>query len=373
MTTKRILDFLDRRQPDGPCLVVDLEVIRETYRTLQRALPQTGIQYAVKANPAPEILRLFVRLGASFDVGSVPEIRMVLAAGASAPSISYGNTIKKECDIAQAYRLGVRRFAADCRAEVEKIARAAPGSQVFCRLSPRRAGLPHKFGCDPGDAILVMRLARQLGLDPVGLCFHVESRQTNPAAWRCSLARAANVVQTLARDGILIRCLNLGGGFPARYLHDVPEPDEIGQEILHAFRAHFGNVLPDRVIEPGRGLVGNAGTIKSEVVLISRKAPNEPLQWVYLDIGKFGGLAETMDEAIRYPLATRHGNIQTVPFILAGPTCDSADVLYENRPCRLPQNLQIGDDVLIDGTGAYTATYASVGFNGFQPLEVHVV
>ncbi|KZM50753.1 type III PLP-dependent enzyme [Labrenzia sp. OB1] len=377
MTTRKILNFLDCRDPAGPCLVVDLEIVRKTYRALQRALPQTRIHYAVKANPAPEILELLAGLGASFDVASVAEARMVLEAGAPTCSISYGNTIKKERDIAQAHRLGVRQFAVDCPAEVEKIARSAPGSQVICRLLSDGAGaewpLSRKFGCDPSVATGVMRLARQRGLDPCGLSFHVGSQQTDPRAWQRGLEQAAKVVHTLAGEGILIRCLNLGGGFPARYLSDVPGPGDYGREIQRALRTHFGNAIPDTVIEPGRGLVGNAGTIKSEVVLISTKSPDDPLQWVYLDIGKFGGLAETMGEAIRYPLKTRYGNTATVPYILAGPTCDSADVLYEQRPCRLPHNLQIGDDVLIEGTGAYTSTYASVGFNGFGPLEVHVV
>lgn len=377
MTTRKILDFLDRHHADGPCLVVDLEIVRKTYRALQRSLPHTRIHYAVKANPAPEILKLLAGLGASFDVASVPEVMMVLEAGAAACDISYGNTVKKERDIARAHSLGVRQFAADCPAEVEKIARSAPGSQVFCRLLTDGAGaewpLSRKFGCDPAVAIGVMRLARQRGLDPCGLSFHVGSQQTDPSAWQRSLEQAARVVQTLAGEGIVIRCLNLGGGFPARYLTDVPGPGDYGREIQRALRTHFGNALPDTVIEPGRGLVGNAGTIKSEVVLISRKSHGDPLPWVYLDIGKFGGLAETMDEAIRYPLTTRHGHRATIPCILAGPTCDSADVLYETKPCRLPQALEIGDDVLIEGTGAYTATYSSVGFNGFRPLEVHVV
>ncbi|MEO9777316.1 type III PLP-dependent enzyme [Roseibium sp.] len=377
MTTKKILDFLDCHRPEGPCLVVDLEVVRKNYRAYERALPRTRIHYAVKANPAPEVLALLVRLGASFDVASIREVEMVLEAGASAGSISYGNTIKKERDISRAYRLGVRQFTADCPEEVEKIARAAPGVQVFCRLLTDGAGaewpLSRKFGCDPTVARDVMRHARRLGLDPCGLTFHVGSQQTDPSAWQRALEDVVQVYRGLADEGILIKSLNLGGGFPARYLSDVPMAADYGREILRALRSRFGNAFPDTAIEPGRGLVGNAGTIKSEVVLISRKSARDPLQWVYVDIGKFGGLAETMDEAIRYPLRTKHGSAGTVPYILAGPTCDSVDVLYENRPCGLPRSLKIGDDVLIEGAGAYTATYASTGFNGFRPLDVYVL
>ena len=138
-------------------------------------------------------------------------------------------------------------------------------------------------------------------------------------------------------------------------------------------RKHFGNRIPETIIEPGRGMVGNAGVIEAEVVLVSRKSNEDDVRWVYLDIGKFGGLAETMDESIRYPIKTPRDGADTSPCVLAGPTCDSADVLYEKVPYQLPVSLEIGDKLLIEGTGAYTATYSSVCFNGFAPLKtVHI-
>ena len=118
-------------------------------------------------------------------------------------------------------------------------------------------------------------------------------------------------------------------------------------------------------------MVGNAGMIEAEVVLVSKKSENDNVRWVYLDIGKFGGLAETMDEAIRYPIRTPHDGDPVGPCVIAGPTCDSADVLYERKQYDLPVSLEIGDKVLIEGTGAYTATYAAVAFNGFAPLQTY--
>jgi ornithine decarboxylase len=167
--------------------------------------------------------------------------------------------------------------------------------------------------------------------------------------------------------------VNMGGGFPTRYLKDVPAAQAYGRAIFDALRKHFGNRIPETIIEPGRGMVGNAGVIKSEVVLISKKSDNDDVRWVYLDIGKFGGLAETMDEAIRYN--HRHAARRRCgePCVLAGPTCDSADVLYEKNPYPLPLTLTIGDEVLIEGTGAYTTTYSSVAFNGFEPLASYVI
>ncbi len=377
MATQRILDFLATRRPEGPCLVVDLDVVRENYVAFERALPDSKIFYAVKANPAPEILRLLTALGSSFDTASVTEIEMALDAGATPDRISFGNTIKKERDIARAYELGIRLYAVDCVEEVEKIARAAPGSRVFCRVLTDGAGaewpLSRKFGCVPAMAVDVLRRAKALGLDPHGVSFHVGSQQTDLSAWDRALNDARTVFEALAEEGIVLKMVNMGGGFPTRYLRDVPQAQAYGQAIFSSLRKHFGNRIPETIIEPGRGMVGNAGVIKSEVVLISRKADSDDVRWVYLDIGKFGGLAETMDEAIRYPLVTPRDGDETAPCVLAGPTCDSADVLYEKTPYPLPVSLTIGDEVLIEGTGAYTTTYASVAFNGFEPLRSYVI
>ncbi|RFC67455.1 MULTISPECIES: ornithine/lysine decarboxylase [Mesorhizobium] len=375
--TQRILDFLATRRPDGPCLIVDLEVVRENYKAFEKALPDSRIFYAVKANPAPEILRLLASLGSCFDTASVAEVEMALDAGAAPHRISYGNTIKKERDIARAYELGIRLFAVDCVEEVEKIARVAPQARVFCRVLTDGEGaewpLSRKFGCVPAMAVEVLRHARKLGLDAYGVSFHVGSQQCDLSAWDRALGDAKKVFATLAEEGITLKMVNMGGGFPTRYLKDVPVARAYGESIFEALRKHFGNAIPETIIEPGRGMVGNAGVIKSEVVLISKKADNDNVRWVYLDIGKFGGLAETMDEAIRYPILTPRDGDEKAPCVLAGPTCDSADVLYEKTPYPLPLSLTIGDEVLIEGTGAYTTTYSAVAFNGFEPLRSYVI
>jgi len=375
--TERIRDFLRNRPDDSPCLVVDLDVVRDNYRTFAHALPDSRVFYAVKANPAPELLKLLVSLGSCFDTASVAEIEMVLAAGAAPERISFGNTIKKERDVARAYALGVRLFAVDCKPEAEKIARVAPGARVFCRILFSCAGaewpLSRKFGCDPEMAVDVLDHAHRLGLEAYGVSFHVGSQQRRTQAWDEALKSAAMVFRACAERGINLSMVNLGGGFPTKYLKEVPSVVAYGRSIFRALRKHFGNRIPETIIEPGRGMVGNAGVIEAEVVLVSKKSENDNVRWVYLDIGKFGGLAETMDEAIRYPIRTSHDGDPVGPCILAGPTCDSADVLYEREPYMLPVSLEIGDKVLIEGTGAYTATYSSVAFNGFAPLKtVHI-
>jgi ornithine decarboxylase len=308
--TDRIRDFLRDRRPDGPCLVVDTEVVRDNYLAFAKALPDSRVFYAVKANPAPEILKLLADLGSSFDCASVAEIDMALAAGAGADRISYGNTIKKERDVAAAYARGIRLYAVDAVEEVDKIARAAPGSRVFCRILCANDGaewpLSRKFGCEPDVALDVLEHAHRAGLHAYGISFHVGSQQPNTEAWDAALQASADIFRTLSDRGIQLRMVNLGGGFPAKYLKKVPLVKQYGRAIHSALRKHFGNRIPETIIEPGRGMVGDAGVIKAEVVLISKKAKDDATRWVYLDIGKFGGLAETMDEAIRYPIRTRH-------------------------------------------------------------------
>jgi ornithine decarboxylase len=375
--TARIREFLKKRADEGPCLVLDNEVVRENYLAFAKALPDTRVFYAVKANPAPEILKLLTELGSCFDVASVTETEMVLAAGCTPDRISYGNTIKKESEIATAHKLGVTLFAIDCEAEAEKVARAAPGSRVICRIHCDGSGsewpLSRKFGCEPDYAVDILELAHRRGLTPYGISFHVGSQQHNIEAWDRALASTASIFHGCAERGITLSMVNLGGGFPAKYLRKTPKLESYGKAIFRALRRHFGNAIPETIIEPGRGLVGNAGIIEAEVVLIAKRSPEDEVRWVYLDIGKFHGLAETIDESIRYPIRTPRDRDEMAPCIIAGPTCDSVDVLYEKNPYPLPVSLAIGDKVLIEATGAYTTTYSSVGFNGYPPLRQYVI
>ncbi|HEY0833919.1 MAG TPA: type III PLP-dependent enzyme [Azospirillum sp.] len=376
--TDKIARFLEERRPQTPCLVLDLDVVERNYHDLAEALPDARIFYAVKANPAPDVLALLTRLGSAFDTASVPEIQMVLAAGCTPERISYGNTIKKEADIRRAFELGVRLFAFDSEAELEKIARAAPGARVFCRILTSGEGaewpLSRKFGCDLAMARDLLLKARDMNVEPWGVSFHVGSQQKDLMQWDLAIHEVAMLFRELEVLGVDLGMINLGGGFPTRYRSDVPETAAYGQAIFDSLRRHFGNHLPEAIVEPGRGMVGNAGIIESEVVLVSRKSASDTKRWVYLDIGKFGGLAETMDEAIQYPIEVLGERTEeTEQVILAGPTCDSADVMYERAEYKLPLDLKPGDRVRIHATGAYTTTYAAVAFNGFSPLEQHCI
>ncbi len=375
--TDRIHQFLADRRPQTPCLVIDLAVIEENYLELQRRLPLARIYYAVKANPAPEIIGKLAELGSCFDVASRGEIDLCLAEGVAADRLSFGNTIKKERDIAYAYERGVRLFAFDSDAELDKLAVAAPGASVFCRILTDGQGadwpLSRKFGCAPSMAAALLLRAKERGLDACGISFHVGSQQTALKAWDKAIGEAARLFRRLRDDGLDLRLLNLGGGFPTRYRSDVPATETCADAVMKAVTRHFGNDLPEMIVEPGRGLAGAAGVIQAEVVLIARKDYADRKRWVFLDIGKFGGLVETMDEAIKYPIVTERDGSATGPVVIAGPTCDSADILYEHSDYRLPLDLKVGDKVAILGTGAYTSSYASVGFNGFAPLQTYCI
>ncbi|CCG39584.1 type III PLP-dependent enzyme [Magnetospirillum molischianum] len=375
--TAKIARFLEEVRPVTPCVVVDLDVVRDNYLGLRRWLPLADVYYAVKANPAPEIVRMLTALGSNFDVASRGEIDLCLSSGVSAENISFGNTIKKQRDIAYAYEKGVRLYAFDCEAELEKLAEAAPGSRVFCRILMTCDGaewpLSRKFGCEIDMARDLLVRARDLGLDPYGVSFHVGSQQTDLSQWDIAVGKAAMLFTALDAVGVELRMVNLGGGFPARYRSDIPAVERYADAVMSAMTNHFGNNIPAMIIEPGRSLVGDAGILETEVVLISRKGYDEDVRWVYLDVGKFGGLAETMDEAIKYRILTTRDGDDTAPVVLAGPTCDSADILYEKSNYEMPVSLKVGDKVRILSTGAYTTSYSAVNFNGFDPLKAYFI
>ena len=370
--TPKIARFLADHQPATPCLVFDLDRVEANYRALRRALPLARIYYAVKANPAAPVLARLAALGSSFDAASFEEVSACLAAGAAPSAISFGNTIKKATAIRRAHEAGVTLFAFDSDEELDKLARNAPGARVYCRVLVENAGadwpLSRKFGTTVENAKRLMLRAGARGLDPYGLSFHVGSQQTTTRAYDAAIAKVGMLFTDLTEAGVKLRMMNLGGGFPTRYRDEVPELDDFAGTIMRAMTDAFGNALPEMVVEPGRCLVADAGVVSAEVVLVSRRDPTDPVRWVYLDIGRFGGLAETEGEAIKYRITTPHDGTPAGPVTIAGPTCDGVDILYERSNYRLPLALACGERIELHATGAYVATYASQGFNGFAPL-----
>jgi ornithine decarboxylase len=374
----RIGSFLEDENPASPCLVIDLDAVAENYHRLCHTFPDSRIYYAVKANPEPALIRLLVQLGACFDVASRGEIDLCLAQGADPSHMSYGNTIKKPTDIAYAHEIGIQLYAFDSAVELDKLAEHAPGAAVFCRILVSSDGarwpLSNKFGCTPDMAVDLLSRASTRGLVPAGVSFHVGSQQLEPDRWSSGICQAAGVCHQLSRHGIQPLLINIGGGFPGSYVDDIPPLEAYSEAIYDAMERCFEpRDRPVLAMEPGRSVAADAGVLRTTVVLVSRKGYEETKRWVYLDAGRFGGLAETEGEAIRYQLATHHDEGATGPVVLAGPTCDSADILYQECAYDLSLELGVGDHVDVLSAGAYTSSYSSIEFNGFQPLQTYCI
>jgi ornithine decarboxylase len=359
---------------DVPTLVLDIDKVESNYQELRAGMPTAHIHYAVKANPHPDILSRLVKLGCKFDAASTQEIKMCLDAGAKPSDISYGNTIKRAQDIAWAWHNGIKLFSADSEEELHKLSQHAPGCQVFIRLLVSSAEaewpLSRKFGCSTSYAIPLLDLARALGLDPVGLSFHVGSQTKHPYMWYDCLDTVAAIWHDARAEGHDLWLLNIGGGFPAYYGVDITDSRTYGAILMAEVEQRFEGV-EYIMAEPGRGMTGSAGALSAECVLVSRKTPGDPVRWVYLNVGRFSGLAEAEGESIKYQFTVLDKESEpTSPCIVAGPTCDSADVLYERNKVDFPVSLTSGDRVIIWTCGAYTSTYSTIAFNGFPPLQV---
>ena len=369
--------FLAETRVPTPFVVIDLDIVRAKYRALKELLPTASIYYAVKANPAPAVIAALAELGAGFDLASEGEIDRCLELGIEAGRCSFGNTIKKDEDIARAAGAGVALFAFDSAAELEKLARLAPGARVFCRLLVENTGsqwpLSRKFGCSHEMAVELLIAARKRGLRAAGLSFHVGSQQTEPHEWALAIAGAASVFRACARAGLELELLNVGGGLPAQYRAAVPPLESYAEAIETALQREFGGALPRLLIEPGRYIAGDAGLLRSRVLLISQKSRHSRRRWVYLDAGRYNGLPETYAERIQYRIRTPHDGMPGDPVTLAGPSCDSTDILYQRSDYALPFDLAIGDPIDFLSAGAYTASYASVEFNGFAPIRTYCI
>ncbi|MEV7097512.1 type III PLP-dependent enzyme [Amycolatopsis sp. NPDC051045] len=370
----RIRRYLEERDPPTPCLVVDTDVVAARAREFGAAFPGALIRYAVKANPAPPVLDALVAAGIGFDVAGPAELELCLERGAGPADLAYGNPIKKPRDIAFAFERGVREFTSDAPGDVDHLGEYAPGSAVSIRvvLDAPDSATPfgRKFGCAPAEALDLVLRAAERGLRP-GIAFHVGSQQPDVTAWEIGIATAAKLFGEAAAHGVPMTRLNLGGGFATAHRTAVPPLAAYAATIESALAMSFPAGRPELLLEPGRVLVADAGLLRTEVVLVAHR---DERRWVYLDIGRYNGLAEAENEAIAYrfePVDEHDG--PGGPVVLAGPTCDGDDVLYQRTPYELPRSLRTGDRLDLPGTGAYTASYASVGFNGIEPLRTHCI
>jgi ornithine decarboxylase len=352
-----------------PYLVTDLDTVAARYAAFTAALPGVSTFYAMKCNPSPEILRTLAAEGAGFEVASIAELRMLQAHGVDPATVLHSNPVKPAGQIAAAAKAGLWRFAFDSPGELAKISEAAPGSAVYVRLrvddSTSIFPLSHKFGADVEDAYDLMLLAQRMGLRPYGVTFHVGSQCESTGAWRSAIRAAGELMERLLADGIELEMLDLGGGFPARYVAAEPSIEQIGQVIASELAA-----LPYRpaliAAEPGRFLVAESSVMAATII---GRAMRGDENWLFLEVGAYHGLLEPTQTpgGWDYPMWSSRPSDEQAPrlrFTLTGPTCDSSDTIAYG--VELPATLAVGDVLYFGSAGAYTLAYAT-SFNGFSP------
>jgi len=353
-----------------PFLACDLALVSSRLRAFTEALPTVRPFYAVKCNSAAEILTTLAAGGASFEIASLGELRMLQAAGVDPSDVLYSNTVKPASHVSGAAEAGLWRFAVDSEDELHKIARCAPGSAVYVRVrvddSSSVFPLSRKFGAEAHHARALLLEARRLGLEPYGLTFHVGSQCVAASAWVQAITAMGRLMAQLGSDGITLRMLDLGGGFPARYDDPVPSISQIGRVVSASLRDLLPYAPELVVAEPGRHLVAETAVMVAGVLGREQRAGEE---WLYLDVGAYNGLIETQQTVgqWRFPLWTSrsdHGVVPHTPYTVTGPTCDSSDTMFYGAA--LPVTMAEGDRVFVGSAGAYTLSYAS-SFNGFPP------
>jgi len=356
-------ELLDARRPLAtPCLILDIDRVRENVDTIRQAFQQIKprIFYSVKASAEPDVLRALGEAGCGFDVASAGEIEWLEQAGLMDRDVCFSSTVKVPEHIEGAYRCGIDKYAFDSSDEVLKLARLAPGSKVILRLDVPHMGsrwpLAGKFGAAPKEAADLLRLAADHGLEPYGLTFHVGSQCIRPDTWLEALAVCGRVWNQARADGLQLRSVNLGGGLPATYTEEVPTVAEIGGEVARRALETFGSDVL-YAVEPGRFIVGDAGTM---IVSVIGKAVRRGRPWVFVDLSIYAGLLEVIG-GWTYPIVTTKDHLPKKRTTLAGPSCDSTDVIALD--IELP-DLEVGDRLALLTAGAYTTAYQA--YNGFR-------
>jgi ornithine decarboxylase len=352
---------------DRPLLLIDSSIIREKARRFTAAMPRVRPHYAVKANPDPRVLKALIEEGTGFEIASIAELDLLLSLGVPAKEVFYSNPMKSREYVAYAAGKGVEWFVIDSVEELRKVHSIKADAKLYLRIDTPNIGsdwpLGGKFGAHAAESREIMATAAKLKADLAGVAFHVGSQCRNPENWRVAIEKARTVFDHMARLGLKPRLLDIGGGYPVRHVKPIPSIEVIGDVVNRALEAFPPEV---RVIaEPGRYMVSDAGYFVCRVVGTATRAGK---RWMYLDAGMFGGIIETT-EGLRYKIRTDRSG-PDVPWTVAGPTCDSIDVVMRDE--LLPSDLQEGDFVYLRNAGAYTTAYAS-NFNGFPLPEVRVI
>ena len=343
------------RRHGTPLLVVDCDAIRSQYRALSAALPGVGLHYALKPLPFAPVVATLRDLGASFDVATTGEIALVRSQGVTGERCIHTHPVKSDADIAAALRFGIRTFVADNPDELRKFVAHRRRAELLLRVSFRNPSavvdLSRKFGCEPAAARLMLEIARGLGVRVRGLSFHVGSQVADPTKYVEAIDACREIMIQARGDGHDLDVLDIGGGFPVAYGGVQPKIREFCRPIRRELRS-----LPrgTRVIaEPGRFVAASAGTC---ITAVTGRAQREGRWWYYLDDGMYGSFSGQLYDHAHYPVDCLDRKGPRHPCVLAGPTCDSIDVIREDIP--LPE-LEIGDLLVGRTMGAYTQATAT--------------
>ena len=367
--------LIETLQHESPFFLISHEKVLSQFKTYQEHFPGAAIHYAMKANSEKEVLWALYEAGSSFEVASVYELEALIAISVPADRINYGTSVKPVSHIKKFFEYGVKRFAFDSLSELEKIAAVAPGAEVYIRIAVDDTGsvykFSEKFGTNKENTLPWLQRARDLGLIPCGISFHVGSQATNPLAWAAGVASMHDIFAQLHSAGLGLEILNIGGGFPCAYA-STENPLSLAEiaEPLHAELEKM-TYKPQIVLEPGRGLIAESSILVTKVIARVERGAST---WLFLDAGVYNALFE----ALAYQGSTRYRVTMLRPsysggvslFALAGPTGDSADVI--TREASLPHDVDVGDSLVFHDVGAYSMVVSST-FNGFPRPSVHVM
>jgi ornithine decarboxylase len=355
-----------RQKYSRPFLILDNAIVREKVRRFRAAMPRVRPHYAVKANPDRRVVKALLQEGCSFEIASTAELDLLLALGANAAEVFYSNPMKSRQAISYAAAKGVEWFVVDSVDELRRVRELKADAKVYLRVATPNIGsdwpLSGKFGAGASETREIIATAAKLGADLAGVTFHVGSQCRNPENWRVGMEKARSLFDAMTKAGLKPRMLDIGGGFPVRHVKPIPSIEVIGGVVNEALKAFPAEVRV--VAEPGRYLVSDAAYFVCRVIGTTTRGGK---RWMHWDAGLFGGVIETT-EGLKYRIRTERSG-PDIPWHVAGPTCDSVDVILRDEP--LPSDLQEGDFIYIRNAGAYTTAYASE-FNGFPLPEVRV-
>jgi len=359
-TLLKALSYLDKKKITTPLLLMDIEKIKDNVSLIGNNIKNSKVFYALKANPDIAIADLVNKQGIGFEISSEGELGILSSLNIKPEKIISSNPVKSINFLKMAADYGITFFSYDSANEIDKIKRFIPGANVYIRLSVPNEGsawpLSNKFGVELDDAVRLISYAKHQGLNPVGATFHVGSQCTNLDNWNIAINKVKILGDMAKQRGIELSLLNIGGGYPINYINNAINIEIIEKNINKLIFEKFSEDL-EIYIEPGRFVVGNAGVLVGSVI---GKAKRYDEDWLYIDVGVFNGLMESLG-GIRYTYIVENYKSKKKRWIITGPSCDSFDVIDKNVILPEPD---IGGLILILSGGAYTISYASE-FNGF--------